>query len=500
MKKGIISLVFALILLLMPAIDVFANVQSSAGDIKILVDGIEQSYNVELRLDRGNTLVPMRSIFEMLGAVVDWQETDKTVIAEKNGIRIEVKVGSYFAKVGDQIVKMPVAPVIVEDATLVPLRFISEALGAKVDWDGITRTVTITSGVDNKQEEVLTNQTMSGSTLTYEQALEKAFKSSSTLKQALIDIEKSKDNRKRAEDNLDYLPTWFGRAAVVDSTRKLFYGLIQADIAWESSKKQVALEEERIAYDVLKAYQEILKKEEELIITQLSLEQTKKEKKIVDAKAAHGLASQFDRTLIDNSLQEAQKKVEGIEKSIKDERMKLNFLMGEAKDKEYLLVDKPIYEKIDLKEEDLDFHISRTISDSTAVWLAEQNVKLAEMELDIYEYNNPNIPSYKVKEMDVDKAKTSVTDIKKQLGESMRVMYYSIKQLENQYAMLEIGLKKAEEAVKLTRTRYDAGMATDIELLQSEYTIEQIKKSMFDITVQHDQLKFMLARPWVVTR
>ena len=96
-------------------------------------------------IENGTTRVPMRAIFEGLGAAVDYDGATKTVTAQKGDTKIELVIGSDNALVNGKENKLLVPAEIKNSRTMVPLRFVSEALGAQVDWDGDTKTITITS-------------------------------------------------------------------------------------------------------------------------------------------------------------------------------------------------------------------------------------------------------------------------------------------------------------------------------------------------------------------
>lgn len=81
------------------------------------------------------TLVPMRDIFEAVGAQVQWDEATKTVIAVKDLSFVTLQIGSPTAFVNSEAHTLDVNALIRDDKTFVPLRFVSEALGAEVSWD-----------------------------------------------------------------------------------------------------------------------------------------------------------------------------------------------------------------------------------------------------------------------------------------------------------------------------------------------------------------------------
>ncbi|MBI2973715.1 MAG: hypothetical protein HYY39_08025 [Armatimonadetes bacterium] len=133
-------LLFALVATLIPAAPV------SAQAIRVIVDGQPVFFDQPPVTIGGRVLVPLRGVFEQLGAFVDWDRATNTVTAVRAGTQIQLRIGSRQALVNGAPVFLDTPPMVVRGRTLVPLRFISEALGARVDWDPGARTVFISSG------------------------------------------------------------------------------------------------------------------------------------------------------------------------------------------------------------------------------------------------------------------------------------------------------------------------------------------------------------------
>jgi beta-lactamase superfamily II metal-dependent hydrolase len=116
---------------------------------KVILDGQQLTFDVPPVVDQGRVLVPMRAIFETLGASINWDPAAKTVSATKEQTTVKLTIGIRTAYKNGTPGTLDVPPKIVGGRTLVPLRFVSEALGSEVLWDGKTQTVTInsTSGV-----------------------------------------------------------------------------------------------------------------------------------------------------------------------------------------------------------------------------------------------------------------------------------------------------------------------------------------------------------------
>lgn len=113
--------------------------------IRVYLDGRQLAFDVEPVIDSGRTLVPLRAIFEAMGARVDWQPSTRTVTAIRGNTTVVMKIGSTQPTVNGKIVNLDVPAKIVKNRTLVPLRFVGEAFGGKVEWDAAARTVRITS-------------------------------------------------------------------------------------------------------------------------------------------------------------------------------------------------------------------------------------------------------------------------------------------------------------------------------------------------------------------
>ncbi|MDH7577857.1 MAG: WG repeat-containing protein [Bacillota bacterium] len=98
-------------------------------------------------MEQGRVLVPMRAIFESLGAEIVWDEATRAVTAIKGGTTVKLTIGARTAYHNETPVALEVPPVIKNGRTLVPLHFVSEALGAGTYWDGKTQTVRIVTAL-----------------------------------------------------------------------------------------------------------------------------------------------------------------------------------------------------------------------------------------------------------------------------------------------------------------------------------------------------------------
>lgn len=148
-KTFILVLVLCLIstVLLPSSLQKSYAAQQNNDQITILLDGEKLSFDVDPYIKDGRTLVPFRGILEALGAEVIWNPTERSVTAKNESTEIYLKIGSVETLVNGEKVIIDVPAEITKDRTFVPLRFVSENLGATVGWDGATRTVTIATKI-----------------------------------------------------------------------------------------------------------------------------------------------------------------------------------------------------------------------------------------------------------------------------------------------------------------------------------------------------------------
>ncbi|MEW6573777.1 MAG: copper amine oxidase N-terminal domain-containing protein [Bacillota bacterium] len=115
----------------------------STGGTKVKVNGVDINFDVPPVIESGRTLVPLRKIAEALGCNVKWNDTNKTILLEKGNTHVYLQVNSTAAKVNGKAKKLDVPPRITQGRTLLPLRFLAEALGLKVGYDKTSQTITI---------------------------------------------------------------------------------------------------------------------------------------------------------------------------------------------------------------------------------------------------------------------------------------------------------------------------------------------------------------------
>lgn len=134
--------------LIMVNIMLFAST-AWAAPVKIVVDGRLLDLEVAPVIENGRTLVQIGAVSLALSAQVGWDAGSRTVTITKDCDQLLLTVGSYTAYKNGAAFELETPARIINSRTMVPLSYVSMALGADVQWDGMGRTVYITSPAYN---------------------------------------------------------------------------------------------------------------------------------------------------------------------------------------------------------------------------------------------------------------------------------------------------------------------------------------------------------------
>ena len=106
-----------------------------AEPIKVLINNEALILPVDPVIENDRTLVPLRAIFEALGVHVHWDGATKTVTGTREDKIIILQIDNKIASINGVDTELDVPARIIDNSTLVPVRFIAESLGAEVNWD-----------------------------------------------------------------------------------------------------------------------------------------------------------------------------------------------------------------------------------------------------------------------------------------------------------------------------------------------------------------------------
>lgn len=154
MKKFI---AFVTIFIMLFSVSVFADTV-----INVNLDGKIIVFDEYPIIENGRTLVPLRKIFEELGASVSWDSSSKTAVSQKNGTTVRVQIDNTDMYVNNALKKLDVSAKLINGRTFVPARAIAEAYGCSVAWDEKNNVVIIKTAEYSQKEAYFQKYISSG--------------------------------------------------------------------------------------------------------------------------------------------------------------------------------------------------------------------------------------------------------------------------------------------------------------------------------------------------
>jgi hypothetical protein len=142
MKKRLAIILCLAMIMTMFVIPVFAADPA----VSVVIDSQAVTFtDAQPIIDSGRTLVPLRAIFEKMGAVVTWDAATSTATGVKGGTTVIVKIGSMSPTINGVVKPIDVPAKINNGRTLAPLRFVCEAFGGTVSWNATTYVASVVS-------------------------------------------------------------------------------------------------------------------------------------------------------------------------------------------------------------------------------------------------------------------------------------------------------------------------------------------------------------------
>lgn len=161
MKKIILVIILGIMLTyVIPGVPSYTE-----DEVQIYINGHHLPLESQPVIENGTTLVPVRKIFAVLGSEVEWEDETRTVTGEFGDMEIRLVMDSNQVLVNDQVRSMAVAPRIIQDRSYIPVRFIAETFGARVQWMEDERAVYIDSENIDYHGEYYVSRVVDGDTI-----------------------------------------------------------------------------------------------------------------------------------------------------------------------------------------------------------------------------------------------------------------------------------------------------------------------------------------------
>lgn len=477
---------------------------AAQGSISVFIDGKQLEADTAPEIKNNITFVPMRAVFERLGADVTWNGARKDIRAEKGFRTVMLKIGSRTGIVDSDVSELAAAPYIKSGSTMIPLRFVSEAFDCDVNWNAAERRVDISTGSgfqednnkndskkndDNEQPSPADKNASPVSILgdaadiTYDDAFARAVRTSS----ACISARLSLSQAEQQSDEFNNMYSQNYTFTILQNRKDL-----QLLTAWQ--EKNVIVTEEQTAFQTQTAMDSISLKLVEIENQKADIAYARKKQSVNQLKYNAGMLSFKDLTAGQNDIASAEKKLASLQTELDSLYISLygktGLDYGGRKNVEF----RSAYSKIG--DVDMLQAYNDAVANDPYIWYVENALENADFKLQTYEWNMGG-KSYYLTKIDLQNAANNENTTKKNLRNALESRYNQIIQIENNISMLEDQQDTLMENIDTMRTLYDNGLKSknDLEaVLQNERTLTY---NILSLKISHEQLKTTFEKPYL---
>lgn len=330
--------------------------------------------------------------------------------------------------------------------------------------------------------------------MTLEQAIQLAKANDETYKKAVLEVDRTDALAKYSTTSLTGYANTTGVSQGVGAAQ--IYAYYAADLTYQMAKKTLGSNEDRITNNTAAKYGAV-------VVAQANYEKAKsdavlaeRDYKIAQTKFQIGMLSELSYEAAKKTYDSSKKTLDTSKSSLDAAYANFNTLVGLWNVDRPVLTDGTSYEKLQVP--DLESEVNRVQSTAPDVWLAEQSATLKDFQMNILVYTGSYSP-YDARQDEVAQAKLDATKARETYASTTRSIYYSIKQVEDQYASLQNTVDQAEIAVRTQQALYNAGMGTQIELDRAINTYKSYNAQLIALKWSHTNLVNTFERPWAAS-
>ena len=489
---------------------------SETSSIIVLLDGEAVTFDAQPEILAGTTFVPLRSIFEQLGAEVEWNQERQEAFLTSGREEICLKVGSRVAIRNTEVSSLTDAPYLKEDRVMVPLRYLSESLGYDVTWNPETRTAEIrspqndsqeeTSGSsgENSGEEVISAEKPSSfgegnafsilgkaAQITCNEAIQDGLRESSACKGARLSLRQAEERVDEFYENYGYI--LYYTVTLLQTEKDL-------NLLSDWSERNVVVTEEQTAYSIVNAMNEISLKQVEVESAKEALAQAEKTCETDRLRYEAGAISQ--RELI-----ESEAAVETAEQQIRTKETELQGLYlsfyGSIGEENLSALKEGTFPELEFHLDyepvgkiDVEAAFRKAKQNDPYLWYLKNSLDNADFKLQSYAYSVGG-QSYELTQMDLIRARINYNATEANLETTMESRYNQLLQLENQIASLESQEETLRRNIDTVRTLYEAGVQPRSALEEVLQNRQSIEDSLLSLKVSHSQLRELFEKPYL---
>lgn len=285
--------------------------------------------------------------------------------------------------------------------------------------------------------------------LSIQEAIDTAFKSNPDLNKAYYQVEKTRIQRNDAVDAVTYIPDG---GLVSPQMQAIVNTYQQADIGWNTAKKNELAEKDRVSKEVIAAYVKALKDYNSLQNLQLTINDLKEQRKLSSIARELGMVAILDYDKSTSALKQAEESYKAMEAAYQGDIASLASLLGKSSGWNVELSSRLATDKYERNS--LDVEISRGTSESILVWTKKALLDIEESKKNWWLPNENSA----IKKIDLNVAEIDYEQAKRTARASIEQLYYGIDGTEGQIESHKSVYAQAQTDLKTAQLKYQLGL------------------------------------------
>lgn len=487
-KKLAVLLCLALIMTMFAVSAMAANPAPS-----VVIDNQTVTFDVPPMIDNGRTMVPLRAIFEQMGAKVNWDDATKTASAVKDDITVVVKLGSLSPTINGVVKPIDVPAKIVSGRTLAPMRFVCEAFGGVVSWNPdtyvasvVTTGETVTPVETPKATEPVAPAQM---TLTLQQVVDLSVQNNPQVKLAEIDRNKkaiSYANAQSTSGKLEDSPAssmYSAKLAIYLAPKIAERQAQQAQQVYDITINGVKIQAESAFYELIKA-------RENQQIAENALTRADEQLRIANSKFSVGTVAKIEVIQNEAAQDGARAALTAAQNNSQQKMLELNKVIGV--DMKTVVNPSGIFE---FKAESYDFQsaLDKASKEAMSVIKAQNNYDIATWSYDfvVAYYGSGNWDAQQGKQ-DMNAAEILLKQAQNNIITTVSQTYSGYTATAEQYNYLLKAVELSKEAYRLQQISYEVGMTTAEDVLKASDNLKKAEAALSECIYSYNTIKSSL--------
>ncbi len=320
--------------------------------------------------------------------------------------------------------------------------------------------------------------------LTIEDVLNMAVDNSTALKSGNLTKDQAWESRNDAADDVSLRPSGGGGPVNVKSESS-FTKLMQTSNRYLTQGKLLQQEEKSVKLDAYQKYISVLIAQEKIKNAEITLAKDQLSERLAKICAQVGTISNLEIVTAQSTVQASVAALQEASENLDKAFVELNAVIGLWPEDRPILQDTIAFETF--KVDNINAEASRAETSSETLWSLQQLVNLQKMDLSYFRYGPGSgaLSSYDIEKLDVGIAELNVEEARKEVRNGVYTLYKDIQAAEEQYNKVDAAIKATEETLRVTKVKYDVGMATTMDIKTSEAALVSYETNLELLKYQH---------------